>query len=364
MFLSKSRLQKLLLLPDDPISNAVKCIDLGEKGIALVVETIERGKIVATITDGDIRRAILSGVSLDQPVSKLIEIHSKFGDSIPVTAKLGTPLKELLSIMQTKVIRQIPILDNGGVVIDLVTIDDLQPREKLPIQAVIMAGGEGIRLRPLTDELPKPMLPISNQPLLELIINQLRESGIWNLNIAIRYKKEKIINHFSDGKSFGVNIKYFSENEPLGTAGALGLMGPFKEPILVINGDILTRLDFREMFRYHQKHNASLTIGVRGVDFMVPFGVVECEGAHVINLREKPTYNYLVNAGLYILDPLVYNYIPGGKKLDMTELIQILLLHNKPVIQYPIVEYWMDIGKFADYQKAQDDVEERNEGNV
>jgi dTDP-glucose pyrophosphorylase/CBS domain-containing protein len=362
-FISKSRLLKILLLSSEPIKRAIQCIDEGERGIAVVVDTLDNRRLIATITDGDIRRAILADTNLDQPISKLLEVQSKFHHTEPVSSFQGTPNHELLEIMKKEIIRQIPLVDDRKVVVDLVTIDDLQPREDLPIQAVIMAGGEGIRLRPLTSDIPKPMLPVGEKPLLEIIINQLRESGIKNLNIALRYKKEKIIDHFQDGKSFGVDIQYFAENEPLGTAGALSLMEQSNKPILVINGDILTKIDFRGMFLHHQEQDAILTIGVRRVDFVVPFGIVDCDGILVTNISEKPTYNYLVNAGLYFLSPKVYNFLPHGKKIDMTELIQILLEEKQKVVQFPIVEYWMDIGQYKDYQKVQLDLKSRDEGN-
>ncbi len=366
-YISKSRLKKLFILSEDSIKKAIKSIDEGERRISLVVESHEKPKILATITDGDIRRAIVAGNGLDQSVQKLLETRQYFHSSGTVTAKADQPDQELLAIMKKEMIRQIPILDDQGMVIDLVTIEDLQPREELPMKALIMAGGEGIRLRPLTNDLPKPMLPIGNQPLLELIVNELRDSGIRDVNISLGYKKEKIVEHFRDGKTFGVDINYFSEDEPLGTAGAIGLMGNLDKPTLVINGDILTNVDFRGMLNHHQKNNAAITVGVRWVDFEIPFGVVECTGINVAHLKEKPTYTYLVNAGVYIVDPRINSYIQQGQHIDMTDLIQCLLDNHEKVIQYPIVEYWMDIGQYHDYQKVQKDVlnrkneEENNE---
>ncbi len=347
-------LEHILVLPAHTIHMVMAAIDRGAKGIALVVD--EERRLLGTVTDGDIRRLILGGGSLDAPVSELLARKAGSLYPRPITARPDASPDELLQTMREHKVRQLPVVDGDGHVVDLVTIEDLLPEQTLPLQAVIMAGGFGTRLRPITEELPKPMLPIGDRPLMELIIEQLRQAGIRRANIMTHYLAEKITSYFGDGRAFGVEINYVTEEHPLGTAGALSLMEAPQEPILVINGDILTRVDFRAMLAYHREQGADLTVGVRQYDVRVPYGVVECEGPRVSRLREKPKLSFLVNAGIYLLEPAVHQYIPQGQRFDMTDLIEKLLDERRKVVAFPIVEYWMDIGQLEDYEKAQEDV--------
>jgi NDP-sugar pyrophosphorylase family protein len=259
-------------------------------------------------------------------------------------------------------LRQIPVLDNEDRVVDLVMLDDLIPIQDLPLQAVIMAGGMGTRLRPLTEDLPKPMLPVGGKPLMELVIKQLRQVGIRRVNVTTHYKPEKISDHFGDGSAYGVELNYVNEDKPLGTGGALGLMDAPTETMLVINGDILTQVDFRAMLAYHRENRADMTVAVRQYDIKVPYGVIECVGVQVCALKEKPQMHFLVNAGIYLLEPKVYEFIPSGEHFNMTDLIQRLLDSNHTVVSFPIIEYWLDIGQLADYEQAQNDMHQR--GNL
>jgi NDP-sugar pyrophosphorylase family protein len=249
-------------------------------------------------------------------------------------------------------------LDDGLKVAGLVTLEELLPDQFIHCQAVIMAGGFGTRLRPLTEKLPKPMLPMGDRPLMEWIVGQMKETGVGCINITTHYLPEKIKEHFGDGSNFGIKINYVSEDQPLGTAGALSLIESPNDPLLVINGDILTKMDFKNLFRYHRENYADLTIAVRQYEIQVPYGILECEGTKVKSIKEKPRLSLLINAGIYLLDPIAYKYIPNGAKFDMTELIQQLIDHGRNVISFPIVEYWTDIGQFADYQRAQEDVKD------
>lgn len=346
-------LERLLVRPSDSIREVVASIDRGVKGIVLVVD--EQRHLIGTVTDSDVRRVILNGTDLDLPVSELLA-HKASSRSAYITAQVGTAADELLRIMKEHNLRQLPLLDPEGHVVDLVTLDELLSEQVMPLQAVIMAGGQGARLRPITEELPKPMLPVGDQPLLERIIEQLRQAGIRRVNITTHYQPDKITSYFGDGQSFGIELNYVAEDRPLGTAGALSLMDIPDEPLLVINGDILTEVNFQAMLAYHREHNADLTIGVRQYDLQVPYGVVECKGPHVQQLREKPQLRFFVNAGIYLLEPSVHRYIPNGQRFDMTDLIQRLLDEGRPVVSFPIMEYWLDIGQLADYEKAQEDV--------
>lgn len=355
-----TQLQSLFISPDNSIRTAIACIDRGRCGIALVTD--QERRLLGTITDGDVRRAILADKDLESLVSVLLASKVSTQYPKPVTAQLGANRETLIELLHQNALRQLPVLDDEGRVIDLVMLDDLIPTQDLPLQAVIMAGGLGTRLRPLTEDMPKPMLPVGGKPLMELVIEQLRQVGIRRVNVTTHYKPEKISDHFGDGSAFGVELKYVNEDKPLGTGGALGLIDKPTEPMLVINGDILTKVDFRAMLAYHQEHCAVMTVAVKQYDIKVPYGVIECEGPRVCALKEKPQMHFLVNAGVYLLEPEVYEFIPNGKHFNMTDLIQWLLAANHIVASFPIIEYWLDIGQLADYETAQNDMQQR--GNL
>jgi dTDP-glucose pyrophosphorylase len=348
---SEARLRQVVVSPRISISEAIPILDHAGLGVLLLCE--DGRKLVGILTDGDIRRAILRSVSFEEPC---ISIASR----APVVAPPQTSPVEALHIMEhgrKGGANHLPLVDREGRVVALLLRSDLITEDQIALSAVIMAGGFGIRLRPMTEELPKPMLPVGGRPLMELIIEQLRQAGIRRVNISTHYRPEKIVNHFGDGRAFGVELNYVTEDHPLGTAGALGLIEARDEPLLVINGDILTRVDFRAMLAYHREHRADLTVAVRQYDLQVPYGVLECEGARVRQMREKPRYSFLVNAGIYLLEPAVCHYIPGGQRFDMTDLIQRLLDGGRPVASFPIVEYWLDIGQPVDYEQAQEDLQ-------
>ncbi len=347
-------LKNCCIRPHQTIRDASACIDANRAKIALVID--EDGQLLDTITDGDIRRAILAEVALSSPVSLLREtkVYSPYRQ--PTTALVGTDAPTLLRLLREHSIRQIPLLDEAGRVVDLVTLNDLAEAGALPLHAVIMAGGFGVRLRPLTDDLPKPMLPVGDRPLLELIIERLRQAGIRRISVLTHYKSEAITGYFGDGSAFGVNIDYVLEDKPLGTAGALTLLSVGRDPLLVINGDILTRIDFGAMLDFHREHRADITVGVREYDFRVPYGVVETDGARVTGISEKPVVRYFVNAGIYLLEPGIRETIPTDTHYDMPTLINAAAAHARAVVSFPVHEYWLDIGQMDDYRKADADV--------
>jgi dTDP-glucose pyrophosphorylase/CBS domain-containing protein len=340
----------------DSITETIAVIDKYGKGIALVVD--DERRLIGTVTDGDIRRAILAGIDLSLPIRILLERLSLRPSRDPIVAPVGSDRALLLRLMKEREIRQLPLVDRERRVADLVTLDELVPEPQLPMQAVIMAGGFGERLRPLTQDTPKPMLPVGDRPLMERIIEQLKRAGIQKVNISTHYLSEKITNHFGDGKDFGIALNYVEEDRPLGTAGALGLLESPTEPVLVINGDILTGVDFQAMHIFHREHHADLTMAVRQYAMQVPFGVVKCDGVYVREVDEKPQSKFFVNAGIYLLEPSVYRYISNGERLDMTDLIARLLSDGRLVVGFPIREYWLDVGQPEDYRQAQKDVRE------
>jgi dTDP-glucose pyrophosphorylase/CBS domain-containing protein len=348
-----AKVTALCVTPDATISDAMSVIDNTGRGIVLIADGERR--LLATITDGDIRRAILAGINLTDSVQSLVDRKSASHSPKPHTAPMGTDYADLLKLMQEHTIRQLPLLDEAGRVVDLITLDDLMPREMLPIQAVIMAGGFGKRLHPLTEDVPKPMLPVGDRPMMEHIVDQMREAGIRRVNVSTHHLAEKITEHFGDGSEFGVDISYVSEDRPLGTAGALRLMEGAEGPLLVVNGDVLTRVDYRSMLDFHRRHGADMTVAVRQYDLQVPYGVVECEGERVHRITEKPLLNFLVNAGIYLIEPQATAHIPESTRFDMTDLIERLIEVGRRVISFPVVEYWLDIGRHTDYTQAKED---------
>ncbi len=324
-------------------------------GLALVVD--EDRHLLGTVTDGDIRRAILADIDLHQPVEVLLDQLKPPQHRMALTASAGTSEARLLQMMTESTLRHIPLVNEAGQVEGVAVLDDLAKDFELPLTAVVMAGGAGTRLRPLTDDKPKPMLPLGGRPLLEHIVDRLRMAGIRRLNITRHYKGDLIEDYFGDGRDFGVEIRYVDEKTPLGTAGALSLMEASDEPLLVINGDIVTNVDLRAMLDFHREHRADMTVAVRQEAFTIPYGVVEMDGVELVGISEKPTDRHMINAGIYLLSAGVCRQVPVGRHYDMTDLIQDLIQKKLTIIGFPIQEYWIDIGQPEDYEKAQVEVE-------
>jgi len=345
------RLERVIVLPTMSIADCLPILDRAGLGVLLLCDA--EGRLRAVLTDGDIRRAILNGVSFTEPCFN-IATHD------PITALTGISASDALAVMEGSKrhpVNHLPVLDADGCVVDLLLHSDFVGEDEVNLSAVIMAGGFGKRLHPLTSETPKPMLPVGDSPLLELTIDQLRHSGIRRVHVTTHYLPEKITGHFGDGRNFGVELKYVAEDRPLGTAGALGLLDSSDEPLLVMNGDILTRVDFRALLEFHRKHQADITVCSRRYDLKVPYGVIETEGPAVSRIKEKPVMNFLVNAGIYLIEPSVHRSIPkDGGRFDMTDLIQDALQRGLKIVSFPIVEYWLDIGQLKDYLQAQKDL--------
>lgn len=349
-----SSMDNLLVGPDWTIRRLIQCVEANAHGIALVVDKEHR--LLSTVTDGDIRRAVLQGLDLESTIQELIarkEPEPTIADG-PITARAGTDDVALLELMRRHSVRHIPLLDGNGRVVGLSRIEDLVESPKL--NAVVMAGGFGTRLRPLTHDTPKPMLPVGDRSLLERILGQLRDSGIHRVNIATHFLADRVKEHVGDGSKLGVAVEYLSEDRPLGTAGALSLLEAPDEPVLVINGDILTRTDFRAMLHFHQDYQAAMTVGIKQYSVKVPFGVVQVRGAEIAGLEEKPVAQFFVVAGIYLLSPEVWKFLPRGEHCDMPDLIRRLVGEGQKVVSFPINEYWLDVGSPDDYQQAQSDV--------
>ena len=350
----RAELDLLCVSPDAPIREAIARLDRNRRGIVLVVD--EHVRLLGTTTDGDIRRAILANIDLEQPVRLLLDRKAGTRFATPVTAAVGADDATYVALLKQHNILHLPLVDAQHRVAGLVTMDELLSGQPLPLRAVVMAGGKGSRLHPLTEETPKPMLRVGDRPVLEIIISQLRDAGIKQVKVTTHHHSDKIEAHFGDGKDFGIELSYVEEDRPLGTAGGLGLLEAVKETTLVINGDILTQVDFRAMLAYHREHQAELTVAVRQYDIKVPYGVIECDGPMVRGVSEKPVVGLFVNAGIYLLEPSVCRLVPNGERFDMTDLIQRALQAGRPVVSFPIREYWLDIGQPVDYEQAQEAV--------
>ncbi len=345
--------KKTFVRPDQSIEEAVAVLQSGGASIALVVDSNRH--LLGTITDGDVRRAILNKIPLSVSASVLLA-NASVHNQQTVFADYQASVDDLLALMKQKSLRHIPLLNKDGEVVGLALFSELVNEAPcMPLTAVIMAGGMGARLRPLTEKLPKPMLLINNRPLLERVIEQLHSAGITKIYITTFYKSEFIVDYFGDGTKFGVNIQYINETNPLGTAGALSLMESPSNTTLVINGDILTRLDFRTMHNFHSSQDAMITVGVRIYEFNIPYGVIKTVDMDISDLEEKPVQQVVVNAGIYLLEPQAYQYIPKNQPFNMTDLINGLIKEKHRVISFPIPEYWLDVGRPVDYQQANED---------
>lgn len=345
----------LCLKPENSLKEAMQTLDRTSQGVVLV--TGDDLKLLNTVTDGDIRRAILGGRKLDDKLSCILEVK-KQAHKHAITAPKELPVELLRDLMIKNVVRQIPLLQPDGTLCGLATFDEVFSGGKAPVEAVIMAGGYGKRLLPLTTHTPKPMLKVGDRPLLQRTIESLRTAGIENVHITTHFAGDKIQEHFGDGADFGVNVRYVEEEKPLGTAGSLANLQHHTSPFLVINGDVLTGVDFRVVCQFHEEHEAELTVCVRQYDFNIPYGVVECDSGYVTAVKEKPTYSFFVNAGIYLVDPSALDLIPPDETFHMTDLIAALIAKNRKVASFPILEYWLDIGQPSDYDRAQKDIEE------
>lgn len=337
-------IQKICISPNATIREAMVTIDQGVVQLALVVDGDRR--LLATVTDGDIRRGLLAGLGLDAPVSSVMRAHPTV---IPVSA--GRPAARRL--MREKRLHHVPLVDDQGRISDLAWIDEIVGLTPNTTRVVLMAGGLGQRLRPLTEHTPKPMLPIGDRPLLELIVRNFIEQGFGRFSISVNYLADQIRTHFGDGSQLGVEIDYIDEQARMGTAGALSLMNDWPEtPFIVMNGDLLTALRFDQMLRFHTDSNSMATMGAREFNMQVPYGVIQAEGTRLTGIEEKPNQKFYVNAGIYILSPQVNQFIKDGEPLDMPELFLRAMQAGEIASVYPIRDYWMDIGRIEDLERA------------
>lgn len=335
---------KILVNKTATIREVLTLIDESSLQIALVVD--ESRKLIGTITDGDIRRGLLKGLTLDDSVEGIVFLT-------PTTANLRDSKEEVIKKALSLKLHQIPILDDHSRVVGLKEIEELVKPTIKPNKVILMVGGLGTRLHPLTQDTPKPLLKVGDKPILQTIVERFADYGFVNIVMCVNYKADMIQNYFGDGSGFGVQIEYVLEEDRMGTAGALSLLTEKpKEAFFVMNGDLLTNVNFDHLLGYHTSQSSMATMCVREYDFQVPYGVVSIDGNQIVSIEEKPVHKFYVSAGIYMLSPAVLDYIPKNKFYDMPTLFERIIALNKNAISFPIHEYWLDIGRITEYEQA------------
>jgi dTDP-glucose pyrophosphorylase len=319
---------------------------LDESSAKLVVVTDEKRKVVGIMTDGDVRRALLRGATLEDPVLPHVKKSFTYVDARASRA-------DVLDLMQARSVGEVPILDAGGHLVGLHRMHDVLARKQRDNCAVVMAGGKGTRLGTLTESMPKPMLKVAGRPILERIVLHLAGVGIQHIYLAINYLGHVVEEHFGDGSRFGCRIEYLREPKALGTAGALSLL-PQKptKPVLVMNGDLVTQTDFADMLDFHERHGQAVTVGVRRYLHTVPFGCFELDGDNVISVEEKPAIAKVINAGIYVLSPEMLERVPQDREFTMPDLLGDAMGGKKGVVAYEIEGDWVDVGRVDQLRKA------------
>lgn len=345
---SNDSLEKCLVPETATIMDAMKAMTAGGKKIAVVVN--EKRQLQGVVTDGDIRRGLLKGINMNAPVTEIMVCN-------PVVAKKDTAQSNLLELFRTKEVQQIPILTDNNIVHSVISIEELITLETVNQNAVIlMVGGLGSRLGELTSNCPKPLLKIGEKPILESIIENFKTHGFKNFFLAVNYRSEMIESYFGNGSKLNVHIEYLREKERMGTAGALSLFEPINDlPVIVMNGDLMTHVNFNSLLQSHIEKNAEASVCVRQYDLQIPFGVVQADDFKINRIEEKPIKSFLVNAGIYVLNKSALNLVPENSYFDMPSLLDKMLTLKQNVCAFPIHEYWLDIGRKDDFEQASND---------
>lgn len=331
--------------PTTTVRKVMEVIGGNKEGIALVVD--RNNKLVGTITDGDIRRFLLAKRSLEKTASDIMCMS-------PLTASTEASEEVIYELLQKYRIRNVPLIDERGRPVRIMSLRDLLYGEATEAIAVIMAGGEGKRLRPLTENIPKPMVKVGEKPILEDIITSLAKAGIKKIYLAVHYMAEVIEEFFQDGSMFGVEIQYIREEIKLGTAGALKLLPTIPvSPFFVVNGDIIVKADLSRLMDFHRQHRCVMSIGAVQYRVNIPYGVFNLAGHYILGIEEKPKQQFFCNAGIYVINPEILRFIPEEAPFDMTDLLGEVVGNGLPVAAFPIHEHWIDIGKIEDLRQAQ-----------
>lgn len=340
-------LAQTLIGPDTSIHTLIERFTAWPVQFGLVVD--RRRKLLGTVTDGDIRRGLLRGIETSAPVEAIM-------NTAPRTIRFGEPRGDVLAFMRREKIKHIPVVDFAGRTVDLITLESLLAPQDQPYRVVLMAGGEGLRLRPLTEHTPKPMLDVGGRPILETIVRRLAGSGFSEFHISVNYRADVIRNHFGNGDGMDVAVSYIEEEMPLGTAGPLAKLSRDRtDPVLVMNADILSKVDPVQLIEFHRENGAAATMAVRSYEVQVPYGVVDIDDHEIRGLREKPVTRHFINAGIYVLAADALELVPSDRAFDMPDLFEACRKAGLSTLAYPVEEYWVDIGQLDDYRRANDE---------
>ena len=331
----------VVLRAEDSLRDATARLRGDAWGVAVVLGA--DGRFVSTVTDAGLRRALLRKVSPDAPVSEVMAPR-------PVFAAATAGDEQIVELLQTHRLRALPVVDEAGSVVAIRALDEFAAHAVAPV-AVIMAGGRGLRLRPVTDKLPKPLLRVGSCSIIERIIGGLTAAGVRDVHLAVNYKADIFHERLGDGASLGVNLHYLHEQTELGTAGALSLLPPIDGPLLLTNGDIVTTVDFGRMVDFHRHHGGALTVG--GVEHVshVPYGILQTADYHLLSIEEKPERREFCNAGIYVLEPDVLELVAPDTHVNMPTLIDDVMSDGRAVNVFPIHEKWFDIGGPAEFER-------------
>jgi len=342
--------QEVTLTVDASINDAIEVIN--QSGLRMALVTSESNTLLGTVTDGDIRRALLKHLDLTQSVSSIMNTQPKI-------AKKNASKPQLLALMKKEHLLSVPVVDEYGRLLKVESWHELVEQKSYDNPVFLMAGGFGTRLRPLTNACPKPLLKVGGKPILEKIMENFIKAGFHRFYISTHYMPEMIRDHFGDGSKWGVSIEYVHEQSPLGTGGALGLLPANMPdlPIIMMNGDVLTNVDFEELLDYHNEKQSVCTMCVCEYEYQVPYGVIEADGHKVVDMVEKPIHKYFVNAGIYVVEPRMARSVDVNQVIDMPTLIEKYIQSSSEVSLYPLHEYWKDIGQMRDFHQAQDDIQ-------
>ncbi|QWD66550.1 nucleotidyltransferase family protein [Polynucleobacter sp. MWH-Aus1W21] len=331
-----------------PISSTIEEVirNLNQTAIKIVLISDSDGHLQGTLSDGDIRRGLLKGLTLSSPIQSIVHQNA-------LVVPAGMTRVTVLSMMTANKVQQIPVVDDDGKIVGLHIWDEVASVQARPNSMVIMAGGMGTRLLPHTESCPKPMLLIQGKPMLEHIIERAKSEGFSHFILAIHHLGHMIEEYFGDGGRFGVRIDYLREKAPLGTAGALSLLDPLpKYPFVVTNGDVITDIRYGEILDFHLRHQAAATMAVRVHEWQHPFGVVEINGVEIIGFEEKPIARSHVNAGVYVIEPDSLAQLQKDARCDMPTLFERLQEKTQRTVAYPMHEPWLDVGRPDDLAKA------------
>ena len=343
-------INKIKLSESASIKEALKVIGEGAIKLAIVVDDNDR--LIGTLSDGDIRRGLLEGLGLNNPIKSLIVKE-------PIVIKSNESKEKILKLAMSKKIHHIPVVDDKGVLIKIEKVNYPEIPDKKNNKVILMVGGLGTRLGNLTKNTPKPMLKVGDKSILQTIVERFTNYGYTNITMCLNYKSHIIQDYFGDGSKFGINLDYILEEERLGTAGALSLIKEnLVDPFFVMNGDILTDANIENIHNSYVSSNAEALMCVREYNYQVPYGVVETSNNTIASIEEKPTQKFFVNAGIYMLSPKVLEYIPQNEFFNMTTLFEKLIDKDKNVISYPLNGYWLDIGRFEEFKRANDDFDQ------